>query len=133
MYFPTVIKTIVLCTFAACPAMTAPAGHHESAKAVFFITNDVQNSIVALPVQANGLLGAGSITSTGGKGLQEVNGTRSPTLVDGLASQGSVRVSGHVSLLVTCSDSILTNVASVRRQSWIKFSFDVQDRSGLSY
>ena len=71
-------------------------------KAVFFMTNALNNSIVALPVGANGTLGAGSLTSTGGAGGAEVDPkTGLPTIPDALASQGAVRVAGNVSHLIS--------------------------------
>ena len=71
-------------------------------KAVFFMTNVANNSIVALPVGANGTLGAGSLTPTGGAGGAEVDPlTGLPTIPDALASQGAVRVAGNVTHLVS--------------------------------
>lgn len=66
-------------------------------KAVYFITNEVNNGVVALPVAKDGTLSTGSITATGGAGGTQVNAkTGEPTVPDALSSQGSVRVAGNV-------------------------------------
>lgn len=99
MLFPASLKALALgAVLAAAPTLAAPTRANKvSAKAVYFMTNEAQNSIVALPVQKNGTLSEGTITATGGKGLQEVSAkTGQPNAPDGLSSQGSVRVAGDV-------------------------------------
>ena len=101
MLFPTPLKALALATaLAATPAFSTPIKAAKvSAKAIYFMTNEAQNSIVALPVHKNGTLSQGTITLTGGKGAQEVSAmTGQPNAPDGLASQGSVRVAGDVRL-----------------------------------
>jgi hypothetical protein len=88
---------------AECP--TAPA--QGNAKAVYFLTNAVNNSVVALKVGADGKLSAGSMTSTQGKGGVGVDAAGKPALPDGTFSQSIIRVEGSVSLLFT--RVILTN------------------------
>ena len=77
---------------------SAPARRHQrQAKAVYFMTNTPQNNIMALPVQQDGTLAQGSMTPTGGQGLQEVDPkTGRPAAPDGLSSQDSVVVKGNV-------------------------------------
>ena len=78
-----------------CPNVTA------SAKALYFITNDANNSVVAIPINKNGTLSDGSFTATGGAGSNEVDATGKPLAPDALSSQGSVRVAGKVSPIHT--------------------------------
>jgi hypothetical protein len=67
----------------------------RNAKAVYFISNAARNSIVALNVAADGTLSNGTITFTGGAGMQGIeNGA--PAAPDALFSQGAVKVAGNV-------------------------------------
>ena len=93
------IKAVALTALAnACLVSSAPAGKaQQQPKAVYFMTNTEQNSIVALPVAQDGTLAQGTMTPTGGKGLQEISGmTGQPAAPDGLSSQDSVVVAGKV-------------------------------------
>jgi hypothetical protein len=67
-----------------------------NAKAIYFITNAANNSIVALKVAADGTLSDGSITATGGAGMNGVDSTGAPAAPDALFSQGAVKVAGSV-------------------------------------
>jgi hypothetical protein len=67
-----------------------------NAKAVYFMTNTANNSIVALKVAADGTLSDGSITATGGEGMNGVDSTGAPAAPDALFSQGAVKVAGSV-------------------------------------
>jgi hypothetical protein len=69
-----------------------------NAKAIYFITNAANNSIVALKVASDGTLSDGSITPTGGAGLSGVDSTGAPAAPDSLFSQGAVKVAGNVTL-----------------------------------
>ena len=69
----------------------------NTAKALYFITNDANNSIVAIPIGANGTLSDGTLTPTGGAGGNEVNAAGAALAPDALSSQGAVRVAGNVS------------------------------------
>lgn len=67
-------------------------------KAVYVLTNDDANSVVALPIQADGTLGAGTVTPSGGKGLSSLSGmTNQSAGPDSLASQSALTVAGGVS------------------------------------
>jgi hypothetical protein len=71
-----------------------------NAKAVYFLTNAANNSIVALKVAADGTLSDGSITSTGGAGMSGVDSTGAPAAPDSLFSQGALKVAGNVTILL---------------------------------
>lgn len=68
------------------------------AKAIYFISNVLNNTVVALKVGANGKLSYGSSTPTGGSGMNGIDGTTNGTAApDALFSQGAVKVAGNVS------------------------------------
>ncbi|KAF5501253.1 hypothetical protein CGCS363_v005927 [Colletotrichum siamense] len=68
----------------------------RSGRAVYFITNDRDNAIVALPIGLDGHLSEGTITSTRGSGMSSVNGmTNQPAAPDGLVSQSAVTLTGN--------------------------------------
>lgn len=67
------------------------------------ISNGAHNSVIALPINSNGLLSQGTSTSTGGSGSNflTVNGNKKePAGPDALASQAALTISGNVSQLV---------------------------------
>ena len=66
-------------------------------KAIYFLTNDAENAVVALPIDKNGMLSKGTITKTGGKGSISINGaTMQPAVTDALVSQSALTVVGSV-------------------------------------
>ncbi|KAE8440321.1 hypothetical protein EG329_008885 [Mollisiaceae sp. DMI_Dod_QoI] len=77
------------------PVATNLTKSSSTAKAVYFITNIRNNSIVALKVAANGTLSDGSITTTGGLGMSGVDSTGNPAAPDSLFSQGAIKISGN--------------------------------------
>jgi hypothetical protein len=70
-----------------------------NAKAIYFMTNTANNSIVALKVAADGTVSNGSVTATGGAGMSGVDASGAPAAPDALFSQGSVKVAGNVSTI----------------------------------
>ena len=68
------------------------------AKALYLISNQSPNSVIALPVDENGLVSAGTETPTGGNGgaFLQADGV-TPVPVDALNSQDPVVRSGDVS------------------------------------
>ncbi|MCJ1237611.1 hypothetical protein MMC14_005598 [Varicellaria rhodocarpa] len=77
-------------------------------KALYFITNDANNSVVAIPISKNGTLSDGSLTATGGAGSNEVDATGKPLAPDALSSQGSVRVAGKHVFAVNAGSNTLS-------------------------
>ncbi|KAI0886970.1 uncharacterized protein GGS22DRAFT_187050 [Annulohypoxylon maeteangense] len=64
-------------------------------KAVYLITNDEANAIVAMPIKSDGTLGAGTVTPAGGKGSSSIDGmTNQPAGPDALLSQSALTVAG---------------------------------------
>lgn len=70
-------------------------------KAIYILTNDAENAVVALPIGADGKLSAGKMAKTGGAGSAAVDAEGKPEAPDPLASQSSLTVAGNVSLLQT--------------------------------
>ena len=66
-------------------------------KALYLITDQTPNQVVALPVNHNGVVSAGTITPTGGDGGVYILSEGVPVSADSLASQDAVVRSGHVS------------------------------------
>lgn len=101
-------------------------GTASMAKAIYFITNDAQNSVVALKVAEDGTLSDGSITSTGGAGMTGVDANGLPAVPDGLFSQGAVKVAGKVrNEHIPYKGSTLTFLASCHSQPWVKHRLHV--------
>jgi hypothetical protein len=80
----------------------APSQQKQNAvtvgKAVYFLTNGAENSVVAIPIGKDGSLSKGSVTKTGGAGSAAVDGTtKKPALPDALVGQSSLTVVGNVS------------------------------------
>ncbi|KAF2462826.1 uncharacterized protein BDR25DRAFT_386055 [Lindgomyces ingoldianus] len=72
----------------ATTALTSPA--------VYFITNNAQNAVVALPINSDGTLGDASVTATGGAGSNSIDGaTKQPAVPDALVGQSALTVSGQ--------------------------------------
>lgn len=79
-----------------------PQGSNKAVKvgkAVYLITNEAENAVIALPIGADGKLSAGKMAKTGGRGSVAVNAEGKPETPDALVSQSSLAVAGNVSLL----------------------------------
>lgn len=86
------------------------ASGRKLAKAVYFLTNDAKNSVVALKVNADGTLSDGSITLTGGSGASGINGmTNAAAGPDSLFSQSALKADGNVGLLAAYHEKTTTD------------------------
>lgn len=77
----------------------ASCGASQNGKAIYMITNDKVNAVVAIPIGRNGLLRASgtSSTPTGGEGANGIDGsTNQPSAPDALFSQSSLTLAGNV-------------------------------------
>lgn len=96
---------------AAPPACRAVNQHQvaqqQVGKAIYFLTNEAENAVVALPIGSDGLLSAGQVVMTGGAGGFAVNASGQPQLPDGLNSQSSITLVDNVSELHLLSDEVL--------------------------
>ncbi|KAI9664141.1 MAG: hypothetical protein M1829_006008 [Trizodia sp. TS-e1964] len=85
------------------------AGAVKGAKALYFLTNAAQNSVVALSVSLNGTLSDGSITATGGAGANGIDGkTMAAAGSDPLFSQGSLKVDGNLLAAVNAGSNTVS-------------------------
>jgi len=66
-------------------------------KAIYFLTNDAENAVVALPIGADGTLSAGKLAKTGGAGSVAVDEDGKPAAPDALVGQSALTVVGNVS------------------------------------
>jgi hypothetical protein len=71
--------------------------HPAVGKAIYMLTNDVENAVVALPIGPNGMLSQGKIMKTGGAGSVAVDAAGKPATPDALVGQSALTVVGNVS------------------------------------
>lgn len=93
------LKSLVALLALSVGAMAHPKGGASTAvgKAVYFITNDDCNAVVAIPIGIDGTLSKGTFTPTGGKGMVSIDGSTNETAKgDGLVSQSALALSGNV-------------------------------------
>lgn len=68
-------------------------GQPATGKAIYFLTNDAENAVVALPVAAHGTLSQGTVTATGGAGSNSIDGTTNMSAApDALVGQSSLTI-----------------------------------------
>lgn len=79
---------------AALQVSAMPCG--GSGKALYLISNDAENQVVALPIGMDGKLAKGVSMATGGAGSNSIDGsTNQPAVPDALVSQSAVTVAGN--------------------------------------
>ncbi|EHK24734.1 uncharacterized protein TRIVIDRAFT_189996 [Trichoderma virens Gv29-8] len=86
----------------------------EPGKAIYTISNGAQNSVIALPINSNGLLSQGTSTPTGGAGsnVLVVNGNKKePASPDALVSQAALTVAGNFLFAVNAGSNTVTMFA----------------------
>lgn len=69
----------------------------HGSKAIYFLTNEDSNSVVAIPISVNGTLSGGATIATGGKGGSTVKATGGVNGPDALGSQSALTVVDDVS------------------------------------
>lgn len=97
----------------SCGKPAGGAAKIANGKAIYMLSNQASNSVVAVPIAQDGTLNeaGGSSTDTGGSGATGVDGsTNQPANPDPLFSQSALTVAGNVSkndsgLLVCCLGS----------------------------
>ena len=101
------IVGITLAIVAVAQSVALPGGPPtKPAKAVYFITNDKVNAVVALRVNGDGTLSDGTIAATGGTGESAIKKSTNMTAgPDALFSQGAVALSGTVRNCFSCHQS----------------------------
>ncbi|KAF2652575.1 hypothetical protein K491DRAFT_604601 [Lophiostoma macrostomum CBS 122681] len=84
------------------PSVVSSIGPHRrhsqgiaTGQALYFLTNDNQNSVAAVAINADGTLGNATLTATGGSGSVSVDANGTPAPRDALSSQSSLTLVGH--------------------------------------
>src|SRR4051812_26820328 len=78
------------------PPQQTPNATITNGKAIYFITNDEVNSVVALPIGPDGTLSPGTVTRTDGAGSVALNSANQRATPDALVSQGALTIAGQV-------------------------------------
>lgn len=94
----------------------------QSNNAIFFLTNDQTNAVVAIPIGDGGKLSGGTVTGTGGAGSNSIDGkTNKPAVPDPLIGQSAITIAGQVTispfanpstLLMICQNVFAVNAGS---------------------
>ncbi|KAJ4302716.1 hypothetical protein N0V90_001606 [Kalmusia sp. IMI 367209] len=107
-------KVTVLFAFLASLGEAVPHGRKSTAKtavgkAVYFITNEAENAVVALPIKNDGSLVKGNSIKTGGAGSNSIDGaTGQPAKPDALVGQSALTVVGNNIFAVNAGSNTLT-------------------------
>lgn len=96
--------SVCVAALALCNGVNAAPGCYTAGsvgKAIYFITNDDTNSVVALPIGTAGTLSKGTVIPTGGKGSVGISkATNEKAIGDGLTSQSAITISGNVRISI---------------------------------
>ncbi|KAI0836965.1 hypothetical protein F5Y06DRAFT_272716 [Hypoxylon sp. FL0890] len=85
-------------------------------KAVYLITNDAENAIVALPIQADGTVAKGTVTPVGGKGSNAIDSaTNQSAGPDALLSQSALTIAGNNIFAVNAGSNTLSMLSISQR------------------
>ncbi|KAK7928408.1 hypothetical protein PG985_005406 [Apiospora marii] len=81
-------------------------------KAIYTISNDQQNAVVAMHVQADGMVGKATSTATGGTGANGIDGSKNePSAPDALFSQSALTVAGKMLFAVNAGSNTVSMFA----------------------
>ena len=97
-YITMHVLSLLLPTGFALQAWAMPRASGLAGKAIYLISNDQSNNVVALPIDAtSGMVSAGTCTATGGAGSNSIDGsTNQPAAPDALISQSALTLAGNV-------------------------------------
>jgi hypothetical protein len=76
-----------------------PPQYSTVGKAIYFLTNDAENAVVAVPIGKDGMLSKGTVVKTGGAGSNSLDAMGQPAVPDALVGQSALTVVGNVSFL----------------------------------
>ncbi|KAH6627942.1 hypothetical protein F5144DRAFT_653556 [Chaetomium tenue] len=85
-----------------------PAGPAPVGKAIYILTNDESNAVVALPIGPDGKLSAGTVTATDGAGSIALNADNQPATPDALVGQSSLTIAGNSIFAVNAGSNTLS-------------------------
>ncbi|KAF5012738.1 hypothetical protein FDECE_1231 [Fusarium decemcellulare] len=83
-------------------------------KAIYLLTNDEANGVVALPIGKDGTLSKGRVTMTGGAGSVAVDADGKPATPDALISQSALTIAGNHIFAVNAGSNTLSMLAISR-------------------
>jgi len=84
------------------------AGKPAVGKAIYMLSNDAENAVVALPIGADGMLSQGKVVKTGGAGSVAVDADGKPATPDALVGQSALTVVGNNLFAVNAGSNTLT-------------------------
>ncbi|KAI1103012.1 hypothetical protein F4804DRAFT_311287 [Jackrogersella minutella] len=91
-------------------------------KVVYLLTNNEVNSVIALPIQADGTLASGTITPSGGNGSTTIDGTTmQPAGPDAIVSQSALTIAGDYIFAVNPGSNSLS-MFSISKQDPTKLT-----------
>ncbi|CAG7560661.1 unnamed protein product [Fusarium equiseti] len=77
-------------------------------KAIYVLTNDDQNGVLALPIKKDGTLAKGQVAMTGGAGSIAVDADGNPATPDALVSQSALTIAGNMVFAVNAGSNTLS-------------------------
>ncbi|KAH8640751.1 hypothetical protein IG631_03692 [Alternaria alternata] len=80
------------------------AGKPAVGRAIYMLTNDAENAVVALPIGADGMLSKGKVMKTGGAGSVAVDAEGKPATPDALVGQSALTIAGNVGFSIPMSE-----------------------------
>ncbi|TLD19084.1 hypothetical protein PspLS_09972 [Pyricularia sp. CBS 133598] len=83
----------------------------KNGKAIYVLSNEKANAVVAMPIGKNGMLGKPVSTATGGEGATGVDDKGQPAVPDALFSQSALTVAGKNLFAVNPGSNTLTMFA----------------------
>ncbi|CAI4214035.1 unnamed protein product [Parascedosporium putredinis] len=86
----------------------------KTAKAIYFLTNEDVNGVVALPVKRDGSLASGIVTETGGAGATSLDANNQPAVPDPLVGQSALTVAGKYLFAVNAGSNTLSMLSISR-------------------
>ncbi|OCK76868.1 hypothetical protein K432DRAFT_359600 [Lepidopterella palustris CBS 459.81] len=85
------------------------AKNMTTGRAIYFLTNDAKNAVVALPINADGTVCNGTITPTGGAGSNAIDSnTKAAAAPDALVGQSALTIAGESLFAVNAGSNTLT-------------------------
>ncbi|CAN9083939.1 unnamed protein product [Alternaria alternata] len=84
------------------------AGKPAVGRAIYMLTNDADNAVVALPIGADGMLSKGKVMKTGGAGSVAVDAEGKPATPDALVGQSALTIAGNNLFAVNAGSNTLT-------------------------
>ncbi|EKG19145.1 hypothetical protein MPH_03515 [Macrophomina phaseolina MS6] len=112
---PSIHRTVILPLIllvdlvSGLPHHTRDWSPKRAGKAIYLLTNDAQNAVIAVPIAADGTLSGGTVTATSGGGANSIDGaTNTSAAPDALVGQSALTVAGNNLFAVNAGSNTLT-------------------------